>query len=285
MELASTRMEDIFSDADLVTLPAVYTQLKAVLDDPDFSMQDVVDVVSNDPAITTKLLRLANSAYFGLATRIDTVARAVSMLGTQEVHDLVLATSVVQSFSGMENEVMDMQRFWRKSVLCAIAAKSLALRCNVLDSDSAFVAGLLRDLGHLFLYQKLPQQSLQAHQMHVQRGIPLYQAENSLMGTDYAKVGAEAMRRWKLPENLWEPTELHVDPVLADESGLITSLVHIAGVVAEAFDQEEEMCEAIRRVDPYAWQETGLDAEDVLTLPEELVDELNSVLLLLLEDL
>ncbi len=284
MELAVTRMEDIFSDAGLVTLPAVYAQLRAVLDDPDYSMQDVVNVVSNDPAITTKLLRLANSAYFGLATRIDTVPRAVSMLGTQEVHDLVLATSVVQSFAGLQNEVMDMQRFWRKSVVSAIAAKELALRCNVLDSDSAFVAGLLRDIGHLFIYQKLPQLAMQAQQLHLQRHIPLYQAEDSIMGTNYAKVGAEAMRRWKLPENLWEPTEFHVEPGLADDGVLITSLVHIAGVVAEAVDIEEEMRDAIRHVDPYAWQETGLDTEDVIALPDKLVDELNTVLNLLLAD-
>jgi len=284
MEPAVSCADDILSEANLVTLPAVYAQLKAVLDDPDYSMADVVEVVSNDPGITAKLLNLANSAYFGLATKIDTVSRAVSMLGTQEVHDLVLATSVVQSFAGMKNEVMDMQRFWRKSVVCAIAAKELALRCNVLDSDRVFVAGLLRDIGHLFIYQQYPQLAMQAQQLFLARGIPLFQAERSLLGTDYAEVGAEAMRRWNLPETLWEPAQFHVDPGSHGDSGLHTCLVHIAGVVADAFDREEEVREALRHVDAIAWQETGLDPAEVAALPDKLVDQLNSVLLLLLPD-
>jgi len=284
MQQAVDRADELLSDAALVTLPEVYARLKAVLEDPDFSMADVVEVVSNDPAITARLLRLANSGYFGLATKIDNVARAVSLLGTQEVHDLVLATSVLQSFSGMENEVMDMQRFWRKSVVCAVAAKELAVRCNVLDSDRVFVAGLLSDIGHLFLYQKVPQLALQAQQLYAERGIPLYQAERSLIGADYAEVGAKAMRLWELPETILGPTEYHVEPSIGGDAAYVASIVHIAAVVADAFDREAELVPLLGRVSAFVWQTTGLTEEDVLALQDHLTEQLSLVMGLLRAD-
>ena len=94
----STIWEQISAHAKLVSLPEIYLRLRDVLDDPDSNLADVADVVGNDPAMTAHVLRLVNSAYFGLATEVDTLSHAVSMLGTQEVHDLVLAVSVAESF-------------------------------------------------------------------------------------------------------------------------------------------------------------------------------------------
>jgi len=281
MQQAVSRADEILAEASLVTLPEVYARLKAVLEDPDYCMADIVEVVSNDPGITARLLRVANSGYFGLATQIDSVARAVSLLGAQEVHDLVLATSVLQSFEGMHNDVMDMHTFWRKSVVCAIAAKELAVSCNVLDSDRLFVAGLLRDIGHLFLYQKAPRLSLQAQQLHLQRGIPLHQAERSLIGIDFAHVGAEAMRIWGLPEAIWGPTAQHVEPSRAGDGEYVASLVHIAAVVADSFDAESPGEESLRRVSEFALRTTGLLEENLLSLPERVEEELDKVMGLL----
>ena len=192
----SSVWDQIFSRAQLPSLPDVYLRLKEVLDDPDFCMADVAQVVGNDPAMTARLLRIVNSAYFGLATEIETVNRAVGLLGTQEVHDLVLAVSVAQSFAGMSNEVMNMQRYWKRSVRTAVAAKELASLCNVLDGERLFVGGLLRDIGHLFLYQYAPTKALQALELAKAQQAPLYKAERAVIGADYASVGAELMRQW-----------------------------------------------------------------------------------------
>ena len=173
----STLVERISQRAKLVSLPDIYLRLKAVLDDPNSNLADVADVVGTDPAMTARVLRLVNSAYFGLATEIATVSRAISLLGSQEVHDLVLTVSVAESFDGMSNEVMDMSSFWRRSVVCAITGRELASMCNVLDSERLFVAGLLRDIGHLFIYQATPQKAQQAIQrIGRDRGIPLVEA-------------------------------------------------------------------------------------------------------------
>lgn len=134
---------DIKREAKLVTLPDAYLRLKAILDKKDFAMDDIANAISQDPAITMRLLRIVNSSLYGFSRKIDTVSRAIAMLGTLQVHDLVLATSVGQSFKGMSSEIMDMPRFLRRSVYCAVASRQLVDINSGCDKERVFVAGLL----------------------------------------------------------------------------------------------------------------------------------------------
>ena len=273
----STVWEELAADARLVSLPDVYLRLRSVLDDPNSNLADVADVVGNDPATTARLLRIVNSAYFGLGNEIDTVSRAVGMLGTQEVHDLVLAASVAESFDGMSNEIMDMQRFWRQGVRRAIIGRELAVLCNVLDGERLFVAGLLCDIGHLYIYQLAPQKAQQAIELAQVQGIPLYQAEQALLGTDYAKVGGELMRRWQLPQSLWEPTECHVEPTGSQEYELFTCLMHIAVHLTDGVEQDVDAVLSLAGVWTHAWEVTGLSAEQCADLIERIESQVDSV--------
>ncbi len=257
----STTLESISQRAKLVTLPDIYLRLKSVLDDPDSNLSDVAEAVGNDPAMTIRLLQIVNSAYFGLGTEIDTITRAVSLLGTTEVHDLVLAASVAHSCENMSNEVMDMQRFWRRSIFCAISGRELASLCNITNSERLFVAGLLRDIGHLFIYQVAPQKAQTSAELARTQGIPLYLVERSLLGVDYARVGADLMRQWQLPQSLWEPTECQVDPIKSQRYEMFTSLIHIAAQMTEETDGQEDAEVARAKVAEYAWQVTGLSPE------------------------
>ncbi len=277
-ELAmSTVWEQLAANARLVSLPDVYLRLRSVLDDPNSNLADVVDVVGNDPAMTTRLLRIVNSAYFGLGNEIDTVSRAVGLLGTQEVHDLVLAASVAKSFEGISSELMDMQRFWRQGVRRAIIGRELAVLCNVLDGERLFVAGLLSDIGHLYIYQLAPQKAQQAIELAQVQGIPLYKAEQALLGTDYARVGGELMRRWQLPQSLWEPTEFQVEPTGSQEYELFTSLVHIAIHLADGADKDLDTAICLAGVWAHAWEVTGLSAAQCGDLSERIESQVDSV--------
>lgn len=273
----ATVWEQISENAQLPSLPEVYLRLKKVLDDPDSCMADVAEVVGSDPAMTARLLRMVNSAYFGLATDIDTVDRAVSLLGTQEVHDLVLAVSVAHSFAGMSNDVMDMPRFWRRSVFCGIAAKELAALCNVLDSDRLFVGGLLRDIGHLLMYQHAPAKAVQAMELAAAQQAPLFKAERAVLGVDFARVGADLMRQWQLPQTLWEVTECHIEPVKSKEFALSTCIVHIAAIMADADDQGLDAADALQHAAPHAWQVTGLSASVGAGIVATTVDQVGGI--------
>lgn len=272
-----TVWERISAHAKLITLPEVYLKLKALLEQPAYAMADVALAIGQDPALTARLLRLVNSPYFGLTARIETVFRAVNMLGTKQVHDLALATSVAQSFSGMSNEVMDMPRFWRKSVFCALAARLLARACNVRDCERLFVAGLLRDIGHLVMYQSIPELSEQAELQARETQKPVFLVERELTGIDYARVGGVLMRQWQLPESLRNSTEFHVEPARVLDFKLETFLVHVATLLTEAVASGEEFGVGMLQPHPDTWSLTGLSLEDCHAIQNEADCEAESV--------
>jgi HD-like signal output (HDOD) protein len=270
--------DQVTRDAQLITLPAVYLRLKAVLDDPDYSVADLEEVISQDPAITARLLRQVNSPYFGFASRIDTVFRAVGLMGSQQVHDMVLATSVAQTFEGISIEIMDMYAFWRQSVYCATAARLLAAECNILDSERLFVAGLLRDIGHLVMYQSIPEQSRQAVIEARQGCHSLYMIERDLIGFDYAALGGALLQQWGLPESLWEPVAMHVTPEQAEDYPLEVAIVHLAAILSEVTDPEIDPESLMVQIHPTAWQLTGLSLEQLLVIQEQVDLQVDDVM-------
>ena len=246
----SISIEQVIHNAKLTSLPDLYLRLKSVLEDPDFSLANVADIISQDPAITARLLRMVNSPYFGFVSKIETVSRAISMLGTQQVHDLVLATSVAKVFAGLSSKVMDMTAFWRSSVYCAVLSRQLASRCRLLDNERLFVAGLLRDIGHLPMYQSIPELSQEARQRAGTDERPLFRIERDLIGFDYAQVGGTLMQKWAMPRSLWEITRYHTEPAKTREFSLEISIMHIASAVTEAMSLNNEPEQCLTNVGP-----------------------------------
>ena len=274
--------EKVIAEAELLTLPAVYLRLRSVLDDPDYAVSDVEEVISSDPAIATRLLRQANSPYFGFTAKIDTLSRAVGLMGSQQVHDLVLATSVAQTFADIPVEVMDMHAFWTRSVYCAVAARLLAAKCNVLDSERLFVAGLLRDIGHLVMYQSVPDESTEAlvHAQMERRA--LHEVERDVTGFDYAQLGGALLQQWGLPVNLWKPVQFHTSPEQSSDHLLESSIVHLAGMLSDIGQTDEFDGEAfVSQVDPFAWQVVGLTPEQCAVIKEEVEGQLDDVMFLI----
>lgn len=245
----------------LMSLPAAYLNVKRVVEDPRSSVNELAKAISADAALTARLLRLVNSPLYGFSSRIETVSRALVVLGTQQVHDLALATSVAAVFKNVSPKLMDMEQFWRESVYCAIAARAIARLCNLLDSERLFVAGLLHAVGHLVMYQRIPEHTAAARRHALQRSVPIYLAERELIGCDYAQVGAALMRRWNLPPNLCDAIQHHVDPARATPPALVESIVHISyWLMRAALDRvpQERWSQII--VDS-AWTITGLTPE------------------------
>jgi len=254
--------EDLVSrTADLVSLPDIYIRLKTVVDDPESSMADVADVVANDPALTARLLKIANSPYFGFPAKITTVARATSLLGTQQIHDLVLATTVAEAFSGIPSELISMQDFWSNSIRCGLLCRRLAQECNVLDSERLFVEGLLHDVGHLIMYQGLPEASAAALLESQQQDKPLFLVERELIGCDYAQVGSALMRSWHFPPGLIESVRYQNEPARAEDFPLEVAIMHIAVRLKQHAIAEAEATGGMPRIDAAAWQVTGLAQE------------------------
>lgn len=127
----------------LVSLPEVASRLMQILESPDSSNGAIGEVITNDPALTARLLRHANSALVDAPYKIETVSQAISLLGRTAVRNLMLATSVASTFRGIPRQRVDMERFWLNSVACGVIARSFAFRCRIFENEPRFVAGLL----------------------------------------------------------------------------------------------------------------------------------------------
>ena len=231
----ATASELVARVRDLFSLPDLYFQLRKLLVEPDSTIRQIADLIARDPAITARMLRIANSAMLGLTTKVDTITRAVNVLGTQQIHDLVLATSVTQAFAGLRTNVMDMRNYWTNSIFCGLVGRRIGEHCNVLDNERLFLEGLLRDIGHLVMYQELPAIAQQAMAAARKGGAPIHEIERQLLGYDYAVIGAELMGMWRIPEPLVSVTRHHVAPEAAVEYQLETNIVHVASILTSGY--------------------------------------------------
>lgn len=266
---------------ELISLPDVYVRLRSVIASPDSSMSDVAQIIVHDPAITARLLKLVNSPFFGLASKVDTMTHAINLLGTQQVHDLVLATVVVDSFSGFTNDAFNIYDFWFKGVYCAVTARLLAYHCDDVDTERPFIAGLLHNIGHLVTQQKLPDESKLALSLASEKHIDLYLAEREVLGFDYAQVGSALMAEWSLPESLQNITEFHIEPVKAPNYRLETAIIHIASVITHDALKEIPITPETLSVNPVCWQLTGLSVEDMPEIKREVDKQVAMVMNLL----
>ena len=252
----------------LVTLPDVFIRINQLVEDPDSSAADIAKAVSQDPSFTVRLLRVANSPFYGFSSTIDTVSRAVAVIGTSQIRNLALATAVARSFEGLPNDLVSMENFWHHSLYCALVARILARRVTVrkCDSEAVFTAGLLHDIGELVIFNRLPTQAKESLLMVLDSGdeIPVYQAENQVMGFDHSNVGGELARQWSLPPMLEECIAYHHDVQQAQSYPLETAVVHIANILALMAEIDTLDPDDVSPVDPLAWELTGLVAEEVI---------------------
>jgi len=247
----------------LVSLPAACIRLNEMVDDPGVSADDIGRVIGQDVALTAKLLRVANSPLYGLSTQVDTVSRAVTVLGTRQVRDLALASAAVKAFDGIPNELVSMQDFWEHSILCALAARTLAMDCLRRQRESVFVGGLLHDIGQLVLYNRLPELARQALEACIDgpNELESQEAEQAIIGFDHAEVGSELAHRWSLPTNIRECIAYHHRPADAQQSRVEVAVVHIANSVAALAELDSCNPEDAPRIHPIAWELTGLEPD------------------------
>lgn len=249
--------ELVESCTTVFTLPEIYFRVRDVVDDPNSTMDDLANVLKLDPAISARLLRIVNSPLYGFPKQVDTISRAVNIVGMQAINDLVTATTIGKTFSGMPIQLMDVPTFWRKSVLCALLAGKIAKSCGLEESERFFIAGLLRDIGHLVLYQTIPQRAQSALIEAGYLGASLAEVEQSNFGCDFAEVGAELIKSWGMPVQIEQAVRCQFSPNDAGEFIIHASIVNLAGVIADYEELEPSQKPATVPFNPQAVTATG----------------------------
>jgi HD-like signal output (HDOD) protein len=220
-------------ETELASFPDVAFRIKEVLDSPTASAQDIAKVVERDMALTAKLLKLVNSPFYGLSAPVDSVSRAVSIIGIKELSTLALGISAINFFQGIPAELMDMKTFWAHSLSCAVFSKLIAAKIPGLAAERMFTAGLLHDAGRLIMFKNLPYACTEA--LLYARGnlTPLVAAEQRVLGYDHGEVGRQLLAAWKFPVSLADPIAHHHEPGLAEEP-LAAAVVQLADNLANA---------------------------------------------------
>ncbi|MGB5562321.1 MAG: HDOD domain-containing protein [Sedimenticolaceae bacterium] len=281
-EVRVTAADLVARARELTTLPDIYVRVKKTLVDPASSHSDVADVLSTDPALSARLLRMANSAFYGRPGTIATVSRAVGLLGTQQIHDLVLATAVIHAFDGFSSDLLDRRVFWRSSLFGASAAKLLADQCGILDSERLFVGGLLAPVGTLILYQELPEQMRSILADARTLGSDVASLQRGRLGFDYARLSAELFTSWQLPPELVMPIRGHTRPSAAQDTQLEAGILYIATQLAAARADGKSLNELVPKLNNDAWDITELTIAKLEEIDQEaqaLTEEIAPVLL------
>jgi len=227
----------------LISLPEIYIRVSQALEDENHNAKQLGDIIGHDPALTARILRIVNSAYYSLANQVELVSRAVSVIGEDDLRNLVLATSAVDTFKRIPNQLVDIDLFWRHSVHTGIVARLLSKYCNILHGERLFVAGMLHDIGKLVLYFKEPELSQQVLLKAADTDGQLYNAEKEIIGFTHADVGAALIDAWKLSDTLKEVIAYHHTPLNAKEYRIETAIVHIANCIVNAIGPDTEIDE------------------------------------------
>ncbi len=190
------------SSHKLGTLPLVFHKLIEIVNDPNASALDTAQVLSTDPALCAKLLKLVNSPYYGLAVRIDTIPRAVTLVGTGQIVMLAMGSTLMTAFKGVPVSLINMQTFWNHSLACGIGASLLGSRIHPNVGESFFVAGLLHDIGKLIIYSQLPNHAMYMMLEARREQLHVHSLEKSTLGFTHEELSAAILEEWRCPPKL-----------------------------------------------------------------------------------
>ena len=258
----------VASEVKLASFPDIYFKIRQVLDSPVSSPSQVADVVIKDTSLSAKLLKLVNSPFYGLPQRIDSISRAVMVIGGQEISTLVLGISAMNAFKDIPPELINMRTFWEHSVAVGVFARLLGAAAGQGGAERLVVAGILHDIGRLVLYKKMPHAAAEAIYYAQSNGIPLYAGEEEVMGFSHPLVGGLLLRAWKFPDALVSCVACHHKPASCKGS-LEPALLHVADAMAVALGLAPPASSIVPILDAAAWDRLGIAPERLLDLAEE----------------
>jgi HD-like signal output (HDOD) protein len=236
--------ELVANQEQLSSLPDLYHKVRQALMDPNLDISDLTDLIAADPALTASLLRLANSAFYGFPRKIETLSRAISLIGLDQVGDIVLTSSLTAAFHGIRPQRMDMKRFWhgsfRRALLCRLFGRNLGSR----ESERAFVVGLLSDMGHLVMYQAVPDLMGIVLDTAGEGLMEQVDKERSIVGCDYTEVGAALCAAWQLPISVGSVIGNQLTPDQAGPLAPEAARLNLAIAIADALQHGETITAA-----------------------------------------
>ncbi len=246
-------------ELDLASFPDIYFKIQAELESPQSSLEKLAALVSRDVGLSGKLLRLVNSPLYSFSTTVDSISRAISLIGLKELSTLALGVTAINYFKNIPPELIDMKTFWRHSISCGIFAKLLAQTQKGFNQERFFTAGLLHDVGRLILFKKMPYASSEAMLFARENTIPLVDAERTVLEFVHTDVSRVLLENWRFPNQLSDIINHHHEPMEAPEPAA-AAVIHLADFLANAAGISTGNMYVLPSVRAESWDLLGLSA-------------------------
>ncbi|MBW2062662.1 MAG: HDOD domain-containing protein [Deltaproteobacteria bacterium] len=276
------KLDDI---SDIPTLPTVALKVNRMLEDHNTSINELSETIEKDQAIVSKILRLVNSAFYGVRSHISNVPHAMILLGFNTVRNAVIAISVIGTFSGKETfPGFSIKDFWKHSVAVAVTSRWLAEQSRLEPPDDCFVAGLLHDVGKVVLIQYFKELFGQIWALTQEENLSFYESEKKTSPVTHAQIGGHLTKKWDLPASLTDTiTYHHALNENATNFNLLV-IVHVADIIVNAKSTGLENADLFSKVHPEAAKIMNPQLTTVSDWFPALEDEIESACAFFLED-
>ena len=248
----------IKKNPQISSLPETCFLINEMVNDPNSSFGDVARIINLDTSLSARLLRIVNSPFYCFPQRVETITHAISIIGTEQLRDLALATSVISKFEGIDTDQVDMNAFWRHSVGVGIASRVTALNCRQTNSERFFLLGILHDIGRLILLENYPREMKPLLQAGREEGPLLVELETRTFGFHHGELGAALCRAWNLSPLFVEVVGCHHHPQKATAYPLETGVLHLGNLLTKAMQLGSSGEEWVPPLDETVWERLGL---------------------------
>lgn len=223
---------------DLPTLPSVYFKVNKLLQDKKASVDNVARIIEIDPAMSSSILHLVNSAFYGLRTKSNSIAHAVMILGFNAVKNAVVSVAVLDTLSFKDRfQNFNITEFWRHSVSVAVLSKQLAERSRLVPPEDAFIAGLLHDIGKIIMIKYFKEDFGKVWQMMQETKCSFSDAESEVASIDHVQIGAYLSRKWQLPEDIIQAIAGHHYYLSSSKSTGLIECIMLADALSNNYYQ------------------------------------------------
>lgn len=219
----------------LSPVPKILSEVLELLKDLNTSPQKLAKAISKDQSIVVKILTIANSPFYGLAKRVSSIEYAIMILGFNEIRNIVMALSLMETMKNKNDEYMNQKNFWLHSYITATTAKKIADDMNIRESNDVFIGALLHDLGISVIHRYMHSDFVKIKES-VEKGSKYSEAENQQLGMDHQMVGYTLLRNWNIPEHICEMVKYHHNPNQSTNTKILSSIIHLSDYMTQKLD-------------------------------------------------
>lgn len=268
----------INNNIKLVSLPVIISKVNELLNNPASSAADIAELISQEPALTARLLKIVNSPFYNFPSKIETISMAVTVLGTRQLRDLIIATTLIKHFNRQKPVKFDIETFWCHSITTGLAARAIALDRKIPSSERLFICGLLHDIGKMIMSLQLPKETAELQNANQQSN------EQQIFGFTHDELGACLLNHWHFPETITIPVRYHHNLMCEDHFKPDTAILHVGNVIANNI-QAPISSDDDTLLDPVALKILAMDERDIEPYYESVYQTLDSILQTLYYDI